>query len=111
LYRDYLAAKEVAISFMTIAELRCWAHIRRWGPRRNAGLDQFLSRFTVYYADDMLCHAWAEITARCEVSGNRITPSDAWIAAPAWLERVPLVTHNQRHFINVEGLEVVSFLA
>lgn len=108
-YREYLAGKSLAISFMTVAELRLWALVRRWGAERRARLDEALRRFTVYYADDALCSAWAAIVAERERQGEPIAPSDAWIAAPAWLAGIPLVTHNRRHFTGIPGLAVVSF--
>lgn len=108
LYRHYLDGKRVAISFMTIAELRGWSLVRDWGPRRQTNLNHYLDRFTVFYADRALCHTWAEITAEGERTGRPITAADAWIAAPAVHEGIPLVTHNRRHFERISGIEVVS---
>jgi tRNA(fMet)-specific endonuclease VapC len=109
LYRDYLTGTELAVSFMTVAELRRWALVRGWGMSRREQLERYLHRFDIYYANDALCMAWATIVAAGERQGRLITPSDAWIAAPAWLAGLPLVTHNRRHFAGVAGLEVISF--
>ncbi len=109
LYRDELDGKSLAISFMTLAEVRRWALVHGWGAPRRTRLEDYLRRFDVYYANDALCAAWATIVADSEQRGRPITLSDAWIAAPAWLEGIPLVTHNRRHFANIDGLRVVSF--
>ena len=107
-YRDYLADRQLGVSFQTVAELRRWAIERRWGPARHRELERQLGRVTVYLVDDALITAWAEITARLRQSGRPITDADAWIAATAWNLAVPLVTHNRRHFEAIAGLEVVS---
>jgi predicted nucleic acid-binding protein len=109
LYHDYLADKQLAISFMPLAELRRWALAHQWGESRRARLVGFLHRFDVHYANDALCSAWATIVAMREQQGRPIATSDAWVAAPAWLAGIPLVTHNRRHFANIAGLDVVSF--
>jgi tRNA(fMet)-specific endonuclease VapC len=109
LYRPYLEGKEIAISFMTVAELRHWGLVHDWGATRRAALAGELRQYTVYYADDALCSAWAEIITAGERQGRPIATSDAWVAAPAWLAGIPLVTHNRRHFAGIAGLDVVSF--
>ena len=109
MYRAYLAGRQTALSFMTVAELRRWALVRRWGEARRASLERELRRYTIYYADDALCTAWAALVAEREQQGRPIAPSDAWIAATAWQAGIPLVTHNRRHFMGIPGLTVVSF--
>src|SRR4051812_49187435 len=63
---------------------------------------------TVYLVDDALIDAWAYVTAVRDRQGRPIATGDAWIAATAWVQGLPLVTHNRRHFAGIEGLEVVS---
>ena len=41
-------------------------------------------------------------------AGQSITPNDAWIAACALRHGVPLVTHNAKHFQNIEDLEIIT---
>jgi predicted nucleic acid-binding protein len=107
-YRTYLAGKEIGVSFQTVAELRRWGRTRGWGPSRWQALQRLLSRLTIYLVDDALIDGWAEITARRERLGRPIATGDAWIAATAWVQGVPLVTHNQRHFTDIQGLSVVA---
>lgn len=108
LYRAYLAGKEIGVSFQTVAELRRWGRTHRWGPARWRELDRLLAQLTVYLVDDALIDAWAYVTAARERQGRPIATGDAWIAATAWVQGLPLVTHNRRHFADTEGLEVVS---
>ncbi len=107
-YRAFLAGKGIGVSFQTVAELRRWGRTHRWGSGRWQQLQHLLDRITVYLVDDALIDAWAYITAMRDRQGRPIATGDAWIAATAWLQGLPLVTHNRRHFANIEGLDIVS---
>ncbi len=107
-YSAYLAGKEIGVSFQTVAELRRWGRTHKWGPARWQQLHQVLARVTIYLVDDALIDAWADISAAREQNGRSMATGDAWIAATAWLQGLPLVTHNQRHFAHIDGLEVFS---
>jgi tRNA(fMet)-specific endonuclease VapC len=111
LYRAYLAGKEIGVSFQTVAELRRWGRTRNWGPGRWLQLQALLDRITVYLVDDALIDAWAFVATARDREGLPIATGDAWIAATAWLQSVPLVTHNRRHFTGIEGLEIISVQA
>jgi len=50
---------------------------------------------------------WARIKSR---RGRPIEDDDAWIAATAVRHNTPLVTHNPRHFRNIDGLEILTLL-
>jgi tRNA(fMet)-specific endonuclease VapC len=41
-------------------------------------------------------------------NGRPISAADAWVAATALYLGVPLVTHNQNHFIGIDGLLIIS---
>lgn len=108
--RDYfplVEGKIAALSFMTVAELYQWAEIRLWGPVRRAALEQHLKqRYLKLESRDELSKEWARVRAEGKAAGQPIAVQDAWIAATARYYAVPLVTHNQKHFENVEGLEL-----
>jgi predicted nucleic acid-binding protein len=108
-YRTDLADKESIISFMTLAELRHWGMARQWGAQRYRDLEILLDGVVVTYADDDLCRTWATVVTERERIGRPIDTADAWVAAPAWLLGIPLVTHNARHFADIAGLQVISF--
>jgi predicted nucleic acid-binding protein len=42
------------------------------------------------------------------MQGRVIGTADAWIAATALLNNVPLVSHNRRDFEKVTGLKLIS---
>jgi predicted nucleic acid-binding protein len=108
LYQPHLDGKLGVLSFMTIAELEFWADSRNWGARRRAKLAAFLQPYTVIHSDRDLCRKWAEIRNQVMRSGHHIDTADCWIAATAMLYGIPLITHNQDHFIHVNGLIVIS---
>lgn len=107
-YRSYLAGKELGVSFQTVAELRRWGRTHGWGPARWQQLDQILARTTIYLVDAALIDAWAYLTATREQHGRPLAVGDGWIAATAWIQDLPLVTNNRRHFEGIEGLEIIS---
>lgn len=54
-YLPLLIAQELALSFMTVAELFQWAIIRQWGDRRLAKLEQYLANYLIIPVDQPLC--------------------------------------------------------
>jgi predicted nucleic acid-binding protein len=93
---------------MTLAELRSWMRHRNWGTARRQRLERYLQRYQMVYATDALCEYWAEATDSARRHGRPIGAADAWIAATALMQNVPLVTHNRIHYVGVEGLTVIS---
>jgi predicted nucleic acid-binding protein len=104
LYRPPLTDPPFIIAFMTLAELRSWRRHRNWGAARRRRLE----RYQLVYATDALCERWAEATDSARRQGRPMGAADAWIAATAFLQNVPLVTHNRAHDVGVEGLLVIS---
>ena len=91
LYYPHLAGKLLAISFMTVAELDRWALERNWGRARIALMEAHLQQFAVHPSDRTLCRIWAQVIYRERIQGRVIGTADAWIAATALLNNVPLV--------------------
>ena len=110
LYRSHPDDKLLLISFMTIAELDRWALERRWGEKRRHDLEKFLERFALMECSRILCLKWAEATYGAKQNGRPIGPADAWIAATALLQDIPLVTHNRTDYLGVAGLKLISEL-
>ncbi len=107
-YRPYLAGKQLAISFMTVAELERWVLERGWGQPRQQRMEAYLRRFTIYLVNRALCRAWAEVTYQARRKGRPIQTADAWIAATALTYSLPLVTHNVSDYAGVDGLALIS---
>lgn len=106
-FRPYLTGRLLAVSFMTIAELDRWALQYRWGSARLERLAVFLEQFVVVLADRALCHTWAEVMDGARRRGRPISTADAWIAATAIAQNVPLVTNNHADYAGVDGLHLL----
>jgi tRNA(fMet)-specific endonuclease VapC len=107
-YRPHLSGHYVALSFMTVAELKRWSFERNWGAPRRQELDRLLGRFTIYHSNQDLCHWWGAVMAGAKRRGRRIEVADAWIAATALLHDIPLITHNPGDFAGVDGLTLIT---
>jgi tRNA(fMet)-specific endonuclease VapC len=108
LYRPHLEGKIAAISFMTVAETNRWVLERNWGESRKRKLEAFLGSFVVIESNPIMCLKWAEAMHSARRNGRPISTADAWIAAAALLQSMPLVTHNRTHYSGVSNLQVVS---
>jgi tRNA(fMet)-specific endonuclease VapC len=106
-YLPLLDGQELALSFMTVAELFQWAILRKWGDRRLAQLEQYLSNYIIIPVDQPLCRQWAQIRCDRQKSGQPISPQDAWIAATAIRYDLPLVTHNIKDFRDIYNLRLM----
>ena len=107
-YKLHLEGKLGVICFMTIAELHFWANLRNWGAQRRAQLTAFLEPYAVINSDRELAFTWATIRSEVMRAGHHIDTADCWIAATALLQGIPLLTHNQNHFVHVSGLTIIS---
>jgi tRNA(fMet)-specific endonuclease VapC len=108
LYQPHLDERLQIIAAQTRAELELWALIRNWGPRRRTDLHAYLRNFVLANADEDVCLRWAEVQANAQKQGHPISVSDAWIAATALVQDVPLVPHNPDDFKNVPGLSIIT---
>jgi tRNA(fMet)-specific endonuclease VapC len=107
-YVPLLSGHELALSFMSVAELFQWAILRQWGNRRLAQLEQYLSNYLIIPVDRPLCREWAQIRADRQSAGRVISPQDAWIAATALRHDLPLVTHNTKDFLEIPNLRLIT---
>lgn len=108
LYAPHLDDAQPCLSFQTVAELRYWALVRRWGEPRQRSLDASLARYILFPYDDAMSRHWAEVTAHRRRLGRPIECGDAWIAAAALRHRILLITHNARDYENIPGLKLLS---
>ncbi len=81
---------------------------KQLGARRIKQAREFLDDFSIIYVDEKLCEIWAQIKSDAHRKARPIETADAWIAAVALMFDVPLVTHNRKHFENVESLKIIS---
>jgi tRNA(fMet)-specific endonuclease VapC len=107
-YRPHMEGCDIAISFMTVAELYEGAYRKGWDATRFARLERELQRYVVIPHSIALCRLWGEIRA-----GRRQQPiavDDAWIAAAALGLDCPLITHNPSDFHSIPGLKIITKL-
>jgi predicted nucleic acid-binding protein len=109
-FRPLLSERLLLVSFMTVAELDHWVLIYRWGRTRQQRMEDHLRQYIVYHSDRDVCRRWAEVMREARSKGRPLSVSDAWVAATALLTGYPLVTHNRKHYEQVEGLELLSAL-
>ncbi|MHC5721620.1 MAG: PIN domain-containing protein, partial [Nostoc sp.] len=64
-----MSSQELALSFMTVAELLQWAILRQWGDRRLAQLEQYLSNYLIIPVDQTLCRQWAQVRVERQSGG------------------------------------------
>jgi tRNA(fMet)-specific endonuclease VapC len=107
-YQPLLNEQELALSFMTVAELFQWAILRRWSTRRIEQLERYLSNYLIIPVDQPLCRTWAKIRADRQTIGRIISPQDAWIAATALRYNLSLVTHNVKDFREIPNLQIIT---
>ena len=105
-YRQYLRKRTLCISFMTHAEIERGMRLAGWGVKKREEMTRFLTtKFAIIHTNDEICRKWAEVMS---TKRRRIAYADAWIAATALAYKVPLITHNRKHFESVSGLKVIS---
>jgi tRNA(fMet)-specific endonuclease VapC len=107
-YERDLQGVQVCLSFQSVAELRYWSIIKRWGDSRRSSLEAALARCVLLPYDDGLSRAWAQITAHRRQLGRPIECGDAWIAATALRHGIPLITHNAADYRDVPALGLVT---
>jgi tRNA(fMet)-specific endonuclease VapC len=104
-YRQYLRKRATCISFMTNAEIERGMRLANWGVKKREEMKRFLTaKFAIIHTNDEICRKWAEIMS---IKGHPIAYADAWIAATAMAYKIPLITHNRKHFEGVAGLKVI----
>lgn len=96
---------EIAVSAVTVAELRYGA-ARRRSRRLDQLLDTFLEAVAVRPFDRAAADRYGELAADLASRGEPIGMADAMIAAHALALGTVLVTHNRRHFERIAGLGI-----
>lgn len=109
-YRDHLEGKTLGISFQALAEL--------WVGQRRQGWDEL--RFRAYIGglvevpyspeiQELFVQVRVEsLNRNAAGEGHKVPSADAWVAATALWVDAPLVTHNERDFRGIPGLEIIS---
>jgi len=108
-FRPYFTNKTLAVSFMTVSQLFYGAYHANWGENKLSRLENHLKNYVVLPYDYELCLRWASVRNNLEKNHSRcIEHSDCWIAATALRHDCALATNNGKHFLQIEGLALIS---
>jgi tRNA(fMet)-specific endonuclease VapC len=101
----------IAISSITVAELRYGVEKSQQVARNARALDQFLMPLIIVDFDDDAAETYGRIRAQLERQGTPLGPLDTLIAAHALCLNLTLVTNNTREFSRVAGLTLQNWSA
>lgn len=82
----------LAISVITLAELRDGHIYAGWGERRRQRAEQFISSYLLIPLDMSIVDRCAELRAGCRGAGVAVPDNDIWIAATSGTRGWPLVS-------------------
>ena len=100
--------EEVAVSVITVAELRLGVLAASDGPTRARRLET-LSRaesLDPFPVDRGVAHAWAALRLALRDAGRRMPLNDSWIAATAIANHIPIAAQDD-DYDDIPGLEVI----
>lgn len=109
-YHADLRGKTIGISFQAMAELRVGQRTRSWNQRAfRSYVDGLIEVPYVDEMQDLFVQIRAiSIERQAARVGRKVQAADAWVAAAALWLGVPLVTHNERDFRDIDDLKVIS---
>jgi len=110
LSRRKMVDDEIAVSFMTIAELYYGAE-KSSNPEKNYHLvEQFLITVKTINTDNEILKEFGRLKALLERQGNPLADADLLIAATCLTKCAMLVTSNISHYNRIEGLVLDNWL-
>ena len=100
--------KSVAVSVITIGELRLGVLAADSGPLRARRLETLLTAEALdpLPVDAQVAHAWAALRLALRDAGKRMPINDSWIAATAIANGMPVASQDG-DYDDVPGLEVI----
>jgi len=94
---DRVESELLAISVVTIAEVRAGYAKASWGPRRVARAERRLAEYLPLLIGDPHLNEWARLSCAARASGVALSDNDLWIAATASVRSQVLVTCDRDH--------------
>lgn len=104
-----VASEEIAISIITLAELRYGADCSARPEDNHRAIDDFISGLAVVGVDPDAARVFGQIKAQLRRQGNLIEDFDLLLAATALASGLTLVTNNIAHFQRVTGLALENW--
>ncbi|RYX93027.1 MAG: type II toxin-antitoxin system VapC family toxin [Comamonadaceae bacterium] len=103
------AASELAMSVITLGELRFGAEKSRSRDLALAAIDQLARQIAICDLPRDAASHYGEIRAALQLSGRPIGGNDLWLAAHARADGLIMVTNNVSEFRRVPGLKVENW--
>ena len=107
---DTIGPEAIAISVITLAELRYGAACSARPEANHQVVDDFASGVIVLGLDDEVAHTFGDFKAHLRSQGALIDDFDLLIAATAHHYRFTLITHNLDHFERIPELQVEDWV-
>lgn len=101
---------KITLSALVIAELDYGAKASQNSTRNLAKLNQFIELVHIVAFDITCARMLGTIKSRLRKIGKPTGEVDAMIAAVAMVHKAELVTGNIRHFQNIDGLKISSWI-
>jgi len=99
----------VAISAITVAEMRYGADKSQWGAKNHQALGTFFSAFRVIDFDIQAAQVYGKLRAALERAGRPLGSLDLLIASQALTLNLILVTNNTKEFSQVPQLRIENW--
>lgn len=90
--RERLSNATLAMSVISLAELRAGHLHGGWGPARRSRAEQFMAAYLWVPLDMAIVDEWARMRADCRSRGVTVPHNDIWIAASAKTRGWPLIS-------------------
>ena len=100
----------VAISAITLAELRYGASCSAQNRTNHQAIDDFISGIKVLETDAAIAAVFGDLKAQLRKQGLLIEDFDLVIAATAQTYGLTLVTNNAKHFERIAGLKTENWI-
>lgn len=100
----------VAISAITLAELRYGASCSAQDKANHQAIDDFISGIKVLETDAAIAAVFGDLKAQLRKQGLLIEDFDLVIAATAQTYGLTLVTNNAKHFERIAGLKTETWV-
>ena len=97
---------EIAVSTITVSELRYGVAKSTHRKKNEVRLEEFLFPFEILPYDQTAAKAYGDIRFQLERLGQTIGPLDLLIAAHAISRDLVLITNNDKEFIRIKKLKV-----
>lgn len=109
--RHVAPSASLFVSAVSVAEL-CYGALRSVRSEANLRhVEELLAGLTVLPVDGAVARRFARLKHALATAGTPVADADLQIAAIALEHRMPLVTHNRRHFDRIDDVELADWLA